>query len=109
MYYLEDIPTVSVQQPSYSVTPGNSVTLQCLVTSILNVTPVSWERKGKYSTLTIKYTTNTNKYSGTTTTTPSLTIFNVGQSDVGAYKCFATNSVGTGQSTNTNLFLNGSK
>jgi hypothetical protein len=40
-------------------------------------------------------TTNTNKYSGSTTTTPSLTIFSVQQSDVGTYTCYGSNSVGT--------------
>lgn len=103
------VPTVSVKQSSYSVTPGIPVTLQCLVVSTLTVNSVYWQRNiGGY----IKYitsTTNNNKYSGSTTTTPSLTIFNAAQSDVGTYTCFATNSVGNGNSTTTTLSVIGSK
>jgi hypothetical protein len=33
-----DVPTVQVQQPSYSVTTGNSVTLVCTVSSSLPIT-----------------------------------------------------------------------
>ncbi|XP_063428595.1 hemicentin-1-like isoform X18 [Mytilus trossulus] len=103
----QSVPTVAVQQPSYSVTTGGSVTLSCTVTSNLAVTDVFWQSNIGGSTSTIRSTTNTNKYSGSTTGTPSLTIFNVAQSDVGTYTCFATNSVGTGQSTNTQLSVTG--
>jgi hypothetical protein len=47
--------------------------------------------------------TNTNKYSGSTSSVPSLTIFNAASSDAGTYTCFASNSVGTGQSSTTQL------
>ncbi|XP_052058076.1 hemicentin-1-like isoform X7 [Mytilus californianus] len=100
------VPTVQVQQPSYSVTTGSSVTLVCTVTSTLTVTSVYWQRNVGGSITQI--TTNTNKYSGSTTGTPSLTIFNAAQSDVGTYTCFATNSIGTGQSTTTQLSVTGS-
>ncbi|XP_052058078.1 hemicentin-1-like isoform X9 [Mytilus californianus] len=100
------VPTVQVQQPSYSVTTGSSVTLVCTVTSTLTVTSVYWQRNVGGSITQI--TTNTNKYSGSTTGTPSLTIFNAAQSDAGTYTCFATNSVGTGQSTTTTLSVTGS-
>ncbi|XP_071159615.1 hemicentin-1-like isoform X10 [Mytilus edulis] len=101
------IPTVTVQQPSYSVTTGNTVTLGCTVTSNLAVNDVYWQRNVGGSITTIRSTTNNNKYSGSSTGTPSLTIFNADQSDVGTYTCFATNSVGTGQSTNTQLSVTG--
>jgi hypothetical protein len=54
-------------------------------------------------------TSNTNKYSGSTTTTPSLTIFSASSSDAGTYTCFASNSVGTGQSTTTTLSVTESR
>jgi hypothetical protein len=98
-----DVPTVQVQQPSYSVTTDNSVTLICTVSSSLPITSVHWQRNVGGSITTINSNTNTNKYSGSTTTTPSLTIFNAASSDVGTYTCFASNSVGTGQSTITTL------
>ncbi|VDI76864.1 hemicentin [Mytilus galloprovincialis] len=100
-------PTVQVQQPSYSVTTGGSVTLVCTVTSNLAVTDVYWQRNVGGSISQIRSTTNTNKYSGSTTSTPSLTIFNADQNDVATYTCFATNSVGTGQSTTTQLSVTG--
>jgi hypothetical protein len=95
-----DPPTVQVQQSSYSVNTGNTVTLVCTVTSNLPITNVYWQRNNGGSGTTIT-TTNTNKYSGSTTTTPSLTIFSVQQSDVGTYTCYGSNSVGTDQSSTT--------
>ena len=95
-----DPPTVQVQQSSYSVNTGNTVTLACTVSSSLPITNVYWQRNigGSGTTIT---TTNTNKYSGSTTTTPSLTIFSVQQSDVGTYTCYGSNRVGTDQSSTT--------
>ena len=95
------VPTVQVQQSSYSVNSGNTVTLVCTVSSNLPVTSVQWQRNIGGSITTINSNTNTNKYSGSTTTTPSLTIFSVQQSDVGTYTCYGSNSVGTGQSSTT--------
>ena len=103
------VPTVAVQQASYSVSTGNTVTLSCTVTSNLAVTDVYWQRNIGGAITQIRSTTNTNKYSGSTTSTPSLTIFNADQSDAGVYTCFATNSVGTGQSSTTTLSVTGSK
>jgi hypothetical protein len=97
------VPTVQVQQSSYSVNTGNTVTLVCTVSSNLAITSVQWQRNVGGTITTITSSTNTNKYSGSTTTTPSLTIFSAQQSDVGTYTCFASNSVGTGQSTTTTL------
>ena len=103
------IPTVTVQQPSYSVTTGNTVTLVCTVSSNLAVNDVYWQRNIGGAITQIRSTTNTNKYSGITIGTPSLTIFNADQSDVATYTCFATNSVGTGQSSTTTLSVTGSR
>ena len=77
------------------------MTLVCTVTSNLPVTNVYWQRNIGGSVTTITVSTNTNKYSGSTTTTPSLTIFSVQQSDVGTYTCYGSNNVGTDQSSTT--------
>ena len=102
------MPTVAIQQPSYSVTTGGSITLVCTVSSNLAITSVQWQRNVNGGITTITSNTNTNKYSGSTTTTPSLTIFSAASSDAGTYTCFASNSVGTGQSTTTTLSVTGS-
>jgi hypothetical protein len=52
---------------------------------------------------------NTGKYSGSAVNQPSLTINNAGNSDEAFYVCSATNSVGTGQSSQTYLDVVGGK
>ncbi|XP_063427364.1 collagen alpha-5(VI) chain-like [Mytilus trossulus] len=101
------VPTVQVQQSSYFVNTGSSITLGCTVTSNLAVTDVYWQRNIGSSITKIRSKTNNNKYNGITTSTPSLTIFNADQNDVATYTCFAANSVGTGQSTTTQLSVTG--
>jgi hypothetical protein len=64
-----DVPTVQVQQPSYSVTTGNTVTLVCTVSSSLPITSVQWQRNVNGGITTINSNTNTNKYSGKIMTT----------------------------------------
>ena len=96
-----------MEQSSYSVTTDNTVTLVCTVSSSLPINNVQWQRNIEGSITTI--TSNTNKYSGSTTTTPFLTIFNASSSDAGTYTCFASNSVGTGQSTTTTLSVTESR
>ena len=105
-FNLIDAPTVQVEQSSYSVTTGNTVILVCTVTSDLTITSVEWERNVDGIKTTI--VTNTKKYSGSSTTTPSLTIFNAESSDVGTYTCVASNKDGTGQSTTITLRVTGS-
>lgn len=101
------MPTVA--QNSYSVTTGQPVTLVCTVSSILPVTSVYWQSNIGGITTTITSSTNTAKYSGSTVANPSLTISSASSSDAGSYTCFATNSVGTGQSGATALSVTGSK
>jgi hypothetical protein len=52
--FILDPPTVQVQQPSYSVTTGNTVTLVCTVTSTLQINNVQWQRNvgGTITTIT---------------------------------------------------------
>ena len=68
-----------------------------------------WQRTINGQTTQITTGTNTNKYSGSTVNTPSLTINNVAQSDTGSYRCLADNVIGTGQSQITVLNVAGSK
>jgi hypothetical protein len=82
--------------------------MKCTITSNPTHTSVYWQRISNGVTQTITVTNN-NKYSGSSVTTPSLTIFNTDSNDEGDYICFATNSVGTGQSSRGTLDVTGSK
>lgn len=84
------------------------MTLGCTVTANPSHTTVYWRRviNGALTDITV---TNNNKYSGSTVNSPSLTIFNADNSDEGNYICYADNSVGTGQSSQTFLDVFGSK
>lgn len=107
--YTSDILTVTIQQSQYAVTIGQTVTLGCTVTGSPAATNVYWQKTVNNVVTTISSSTNTNKYSGSTVSTPSLTIVNADQSDEATYVCFATNGVGLGQSTQTFLDVTGSK
>ena len=102
-------PLVSVPQSFYSITTGQAITLTCTVTSTLPVNSVYWQRNVGGTITTITSNTNTNKYSGSSTNTPSLTIFSSNFNDAGSYTCFATNSAGTGRSNPTTLSVTGSR
>ena len=105
---MTDVPVVNVQQLTYSTNIGQDITLGCSVTANPTQTDVYWQRTVNGQTTRIS-TTNSNKYSGSTVTTPSLTIANVQQSDAGTYRCLADNVIGTGQSQLTVLNVAGSK
>ena len=106
-YFFPDTPVVTVLSNQYSVNIGASRTLECTVTASPTHNNVYWQRNinGVSTTITI----NNNKYSGSTVSNPSLTINNADNNDEGFYICFATNSVGLGQSANTFLDVLGSK
>jgi len=79
------------------------------VTANPAVSSVYWTRDVGGQATTIGPSTNPSKYGGSTTVTPSLTIYNAELSDEGNYKCFATNSIGTGSSQQGFLDVSGGK
>lgn len=107
--FRSDILTVTIQQTAYSVTRGGTITLGCTVSGSPAANNVYWQRTSNSVVTTINSNTNTNKYSGSTTNSPSLTIANAEENDEASYVCFATNVVGTGQSQPTFLTVTGSK
>ncbi|XP_021339670.1 peroxidasin-like, partial [Mizuhopecten yessoensis] len=92
-------PAVSVVQSSYSINSGSSITLGCSVSGNPSITSVFWQRNVGSGTQSVSVD-NVN-FSGATVSSPSLTVITASSGDAGSYTCFATNSVGTGQSTTT--------
>lgn len=99
-------PSVVVPQPTYSVNFGGTVTLTCTVSANPAHNSVYWQKvvNGVSQPVTIG-----NRYTGSTVSSPSLTISNAVQNDEGFYVCYAVNSVGTGNSQQTFLDVQGSK
>lgn len=80
----------------------------CTVTATPTHTNVYWRKiaNGVSTDITV---TNNNKYSGSTVNSPSLEVRNADLNDEGNYVCFASNSVGTGQSSQTFLDVTGGR
>ena len=85
---------------------GNDVTLVCTITSTPSYNEVKWG-KGMHGIPT-EVVIDSNKYTGSTVNTPSLTIHSADSSDVGYYTCYGSNRVGTGQSQEVHLDVVGS-
>ncbi|XP_069107396.1 basement membrane-specific heparan sulfate proteoglycan core protein-like [Argopecten irradians] len=98
---LHDVPFVTISQAAYTVTAGQTVTLGCIVSASPPHTSVYWQRihSGVATTLNIDGI----KYSGSTVSSPSLTITSASSNDASDYTCSATNAVGTGTSGQTTL------
>lgn len=109
MYFFLDAPQVNILSSAYSVNVGSSVTLQCTVSANPVHTTVYWKRITNGVSTDVNVFTNSNRYGGSTVNSPSLIISNAVTSDEGFYVCYATNSVGTGQSSQTYLDVAGSK
>ncbi|VDI64014.1 hemicentin [Mytilus galloprovincialis] len=104
-----NIPIVTVTQNQYNVDYGNTVTLGCTVTANPTHSVVYWQKikGGVTSTIDASAISNNARLSGSTVNSPSLVITNVNLDDIASYICFAQNSVGTGQSQQTNLAVSG--
>lgn len=100
------IPVVTIPQAQYSVTVGNNILMECNIDANPAHTNVLWRKivNGQPTDITIG-----NRFSGSTVAIPSLTINSAQSSDAGYYVCYASNSVGTGQSAQTYLNVVGSK
>lgn len=108
-FLFKGVLTVVVAQLQYSVNYGNAITLVCSVSGSPSATSVYWQKLKNGQTTTINSNTNTNKYSGSSTQNPSLTINNADDTDSATYTCFAVNSIGLANSQQTSLSVVGSK
>ena len=97
---------MTVTPDQQSIIVGNPVTLGCSVQANPMHTTVVWRKmvNGVATDLPAS-----SRYSGSTVSNPSLSITRVESGDIGNYMCCATNSVGTGQSTQTFVNVVGSK
>lgn len=109
-FFIIDIPYVRIQQSQYTVNYGDQVTLGCVVTADPTHTRVYWQKikNNQVTTIDSAVITNNARYSGSTVGTPSLTISNVNLDDAAFYICFAENTVGVGQSSQTTVVVSGS-
>ena len=109
LFFFLGILTVIVAQPSYSVNYGQTIQLVCTVSGNPSAQNIYWQKTKNGVQTNINSNSNSIKYQGSTTSTPSLTILNADSNDDASYTCFATNSIGTGQSQQTQLSVVGSK
>ena len=73
-----------------------------------SATLVYWQKQSSGGILT-RIDNGASGTQGSTVSNPSLTINFVTTSDAGTYTCFATNIVGTGQSSTSTLTVTGGK
>ncbi|CAC5392323.1 unnamed protein product [Mytilus coruscus] len=95
-------PNVTIHSTHYTAYIGGTVTLHCEVTDITSAFVVQWKKKEGFTFMNIS-SDKANKYNGSTTVTPSLTIFSVEYSDKGIYKCTARNKHGIDESPMVHL------
>lgn len=89
---------------------GANLNLHCSYHSVVVVTGVKWtftDRNNAHKQ--INETTNPSKYSGSTYSTPSLTVKSFSRSDEGLYRCIVENYKGSGMSSVINASLAPSK
>lgn len=108
-FLISEVPSVQITLPNYQANVGSSITLGCSVVANPAHYQVYWTKTSGGQTTNIEVVNSGGKYSGSTVNSPSLTITNAAISDDATYVCFATNSIGTGQSTSTSLDVVGSK
>jgi hypothetical protein len=101
MPFFADLPKVSTGSvTSLNGSEGNSVTIPCTIDAIPAVTSVVWLKNGS-----VLDTSDDLKYGFVTVSSPSMTIQDLTSSDAGVYSCQATNTVGTGHSSNVSVVV----
>ncbi|XP_059165768.1 hemicentin-1-like [Physella acuta] len=94
------VPVIVTPNTNITVIENQQVTLSCQVTPLNTLTELYWLKDGQRLV-----TSNTIKYSGGTTATPSLTILSLTPIDKGSYSCVARNSYGNSSSDVINVVV----
>lgn len=100
-----DIPIVEVGSEALNSSYGDSVTLECNVSSKSPLKQIYWERNSSGNVLNI--TSEITGIHGVSTGNPGLTINTTTLSDSGFYTCVAENSYGIGKSISMQLYIKG--
>ncbi|XP_062602997.1 hemicentin-1-like isoform X5 [Saccostrea cucullata] len=101
-----NLPTVNIQQNTYTSVSGQDVTISCVVSANPSAT-ISWTFIST-NNAQVQITTSTADYSVTTSSTGStLVVRTTNSGDSGTYRCTATNSIGTASDSAT-LTVSGS-
>lgn len=106
-------PVVNIAQETYSQVTGQQITLGCTVQSPNSpLQSVEWTFTNQAGTVVtdpiIISTSSPLKYSGSTNSNPSLTVFTLASTDQGTYRCRASNLIGITTSAPTVLSVTGS-
>lgn len=113
MIILGSPPVTNIPQSTYNQITGKQIFLGCSVSSPNSpIQQVQWTLTNYVGQVIdhILVSTSNEKYSGSTTSSPSLTINNVASMDEGTYSCKARNLVGTSRNNpTTTLTVTGSR
>ncbi|XP_052091478.1 uncharacterized protein LOC127728247 isoform X2 [Mytilus californianus] len=100
------VPTVNTSMTYVTPQPGATLNLDCWYDSPVVVSGVKWAFTDKNNiNREINETTKPSKYSGSTYSTPTLTVNSFSQSDEGLYICIVENFMGPGMSNVINASL----
>ena len=112
MVFLIGLLTVTIPSSQYTVQAGGNVELVCMVNGSPSATSILWKKIPLDGNMAqaqdINVASSNGKYSGASTSKPSLTIHNTADGDKAKYLCTATNNVGSSQSQQTTLNVIGS-
>ena len=104
LHLFKDLPAVAIPSSTILASTGESVTLLCIVSTVLDITSVEWTQ-AHHGITQDNISRGKSRYIGGTISSPSLSINNVAHSDEGYYTCTVTNTQGTSLSQQIYLYI----